>query len=986
MFRAGSLARRRLLSAVLIFLAVLIGLGPSTRAAAQTTNGVITGIISDAQGGVLPGVTVTLRNAETGLTRSIVTDVDGRYRVGGLPPGRYQLNAELQGFGPIEVMDIVLTVGSEVAQNVTLQLQGVQESVSVTAEAPIIETAKVEVSGVITQEQMQMLPLATRQPMDLALLMPGTNQDAVRPRKANSNIGAGAFTNGSALLVDGVWNKEGNTGEPRQDFPQAAIREFKVYVSQSPAEYGWTAGGAVSFATKSGTNLFTGEAFEYFRHKSLNAQDPFEKAAGSAEPDFSRHQFGGAFGGPVVRDRVHFFTAAERTKNNLSKTVIVQLPQYYGHFNGAFPSPEYNNMVFTRGDVQISQNQTFFARYAWQDSDFTCEGCSSSSAQPFFGAGGIQQKRYSLVGAHTWVLSPRVLNEVRGQWTNYHFRQHPAGVRPVEDLFDNSIERTAPLTPTYNFPSLTWGSSANFYTTQLSRQLRNDMTISTGAHTWKFGVGGQSLSIHGDNRPSLGTWTIVADQPFNPDQLSSFVPIPGSVSQFASGSLLPLPVYNPNVMWDGYVEDEWRVRQNLTLQLGLRYEYQAKVFNQGVDINDRNIFPTTGTATQIPYVDFSKRGDNDNFGPRLGVAWDVKGNAQSVVRAGYGIYYNPMNIQIKAAELENFRRPTATIANPSYPDPYGGRDPLSFVSTAPQNIALSANDLENLESRAYTVGLSQELTSTLAIHVDGVYNEMTKVPMAIDINPRSGGTTGARPLPQFGRILQTQSIGFADYKALLARLEKRFDNRYMYMISYTLMDSKGLVNNSNGGTQSTVTHSEDINRDLGPNNNDRRHTLVTSGAVLLPYDINLSGVVTFRSTLPFSGLAGLDLNGDANNTDYAPGTTRNMFNRGTNAEALALVNAWRATRPPNALNPRGLAPIDESQIDTNEFFSVDLRVTKAFVVTDRQRIEVIGQVFNLLNRTNLLPVWTTNTLSNVFGTITSASNMRQAEVALRFAW
>jgi hypothetical protein len=263
---------------------------------------------------------------------------------------------------------------------------------------------------------------------------------------------------------------------------------------------------------------------------------------------------------------------------------------------------------------------------------------------------------------------------------------------------------------------------------------------------------------------------------------------------------------------------------------------------------------------------------------------------------------------------------------------------------------------------------------------------MRQGPMAIDINPRSGGTTGARALPQFGRILQTQSIGFADYKALLARLEKRFDNRYMYMISYTLMDSEGLVNNSNGGTQSTVTHAEDINRDLGPNNNDRRHTLVTSGAVLLPYDINLSGVVTFRSTLPFSALAGIDLNGDANNTDYAPGTTRNVFNRGTNAEALAQVNAWRATRPPTALNPRGLAPIDESQIDTNEFFSVDLRVTKAFVVSDRQRVEVIGQVFNLLNRTNLLPVWTNNSLSNVFGTITSASNMRQAEVALRFAW
>ena len=182
---------------------------------------------------------------------------------------------------------------------------------TVTGEAPIVEVTKSDVSGVITQDQMQNLPLATRQPMDLALLMPGTSQDAVRARKANSNIGAGAFTNGSALLVDGVWNKEGNTGEPRQDFPQSAIQEFKVYLSQSPAEYGWTAGGAVSMATKSGTNQLHGEGFEFYRNKALNTIDPFAKAAGQAKPDFSRHQFGGAIGGPIIKDKVHFFEAAE---------------------------------------------------------------------------------------------------------------------------------------------------------------------------------------------------------------------------------------------------------------------------------------------------------------------------------------------------------------------------------------------------------------------------------------------------------------------------------------------------------------------------------------------------------------------------------------------------------------------------------------------------------------------------------------------------
>ena len=964
--------RRASIAALLLAVALDVAMS----AMAQTTNGVITGTISDAQGGVLPGVTVTVRNTDTGLTRTIVTEDVGRYRLGGLPPGRYELKAELSGFGSVDVPAMTLTTGTEIVRNITLQVQGVQESVTVTGETPLVEVTKTEVSGVITQQQMEMLPLATRQPMDLALLMPGTSQDAVRARKANSNIGAGAFTNGSALLVDGVWNKEGNTGEPRQDFPQAAVQEFKVYVSQSPAEYGWTAGGAVSIATKSGTNQLHGEAFEFLRDKALNTQDPFAKAAGQAKPNFRRQQFGGAIGGPIVKDRLHFFTAAEGTKSSLYDTVVVQAPQFYGNMNGTFPSPEYNHMVFTRGDVQLSKQQSLFLRYAWQDSDFTCEGCAASSPAPFFsGGGGIEQKRYSLAGAHTWVLSPRILNEIRGQWTNYHFRAHPPGVRPAEDLFDDSLKWTAPLTQVYTFPTLSWGTSGNFYTTQLSRQLRDDVSITTGKHTWKFGAGGQSLSIWGDNRPALGTWTFSVDQPFDPSRLSSFVPLPGSVRQFTA-SLLKLPTYTPNVLWDTYVEDEWKPVANVTLNLGLRYDYQAKVFNQNVSLNDTTLFPTTGTPTQLPYVDFSHRGDKNNIGPRLGVAWDVKNDAKTVVRAGYGLYYNPINIGTSSSERMNFRQLNATITNPTYPDPYRGQTPLNFVSTAVQNLAIEANNLENLQSAAYTTGLSQELTSTLAIHLDGVYNKMTKVPMAIDINPRSGRTTGVRPLPQFGRILQTQSIGFANYKALLVRLEKRFDNHYLYLVSYTLASTYGNVNNS--GTASTIVDSQHIEYDLGPNNSDRRNTLVASGSVLLPHDVTLGAVFTARSMMPFSATAGVDLNGDANVTDYVPGTTRNVFNRGHDTQMLAVVNAYRATA--------GLGALPASQIGTNEYYGLDVRASKSFSLSSTRKIEAIGQVFNLLNRNNLLAAWTTNALSNAFGTIAQAANMRQAEVAVRFSF
>jgi hypothetical protein len=947
-------------------------------AAAQTTNGVISGIASDAQGGVLPGVTVTARNAETGLTRTVVTEGDGRFRLAALPPGRYELKAELAGFGSVDVPAMTLTTGTEITRNVTMQVQGLNESVTVTGEAPIVEVTRTEVSGVVTQDQMQMLPLATRQPMDLALLMPGTSQDAVRARKANSNIGAGAFTNGSALLVDGVWNKEGNTGEPRQDFPQSAIQEFKVMLSQSPAEYGWTAGGAVSMATKSGTNQIHGEGFEFYRNKALNTIDPFAKAAGQQKPNFSRHQYGGAIGGPIVKDKIHFFEAAEALQNNLYDNVVVRLPQLYGSLNGVFKSPEYNHMSFTRGDWQIDQKQNLFVRYAWQVSDFTCEGCAASSSQPWFSpGGGIKQSRYAWAGAHTWVLSPRVLNEVRGQWTTYLFRAHVPGVEPQSKLYDESPARTAGTTQIYAFPSLgSWGANTNQYGDLLSRQLRDDMSITTGQHTWKFGAGGQSLPIRQSIRKAQGTWTFSVDQPFNPSNLASFVPVPGSISQFTA-ALVNVPLYAPNVLWDTYVEDEWKPRAGVTLNLGLRYEYQAKVYNQGRDLNDKAIFPTTGTATSLaPLVDFSKRGDKNNFGPRLGLAWDVRNDGKTVARAGYGLYYNVMNTQLELSEIQNYRQLNAVIANPTYPDPYGGRDPISFVSAGVQNIAVQANDLENLQSAAYTGGLSQSLTSALAIHVDGVYNKMTKVPMAIDINPRSGGTTGTRPLPQFGRVLQTQSIGYADYKALLVRLEKRLDHNYMYTVSYTLASTNGNVSSSS--FSSTVTDSAHIDYDNGPNNSDRRHALVASGSFVLPHDVVLGAIFGARSTMPFSAIAGVDLNGDANITDYVPGTTRNVFNRGNDAEMIALVNAYRATAD--------LAALPGSQINTNEYYGLDVRASKSVRISADRKVELVAQVFNLLNRTNLLAAWQTNARSSSFGTITSAANMRQAELAVRFSF
>ena len=261
----------------------------AVRVGAQT-GASINGTVVDSQGGVLPGVTMTLRNIDTGVLRSTATDADGAYQFAGLAPGRYDLKSELAGFTPVEIKETTLTIGLELRRDVKMNVETLQETVTVIGEAPVIETTRSEVAQVVTQQQIESLPVNNRQAITLALLLPGTSQDGTRPRKVNATVGSGGSWFASAYLVDGVTNQQTSAGEPRQDFPQGGIQEFKVNVSQASAEFGGTSGGVVTIVTKSGTNQFSGEGFEFFRDKSLNVMNRFEQlnhdTLGTPKPAF----------------------------------------------------------------------------------------------------------------------------------------------------------------------------------------------------------------------------------------------------------------------------------------------------------------------------------------------------------------------------------------------------------------------------------------------------------------------------------------------------------------------------------------------------------------------------------------------------------------------------------------------------------------------------------------------------------------------------
>ena len=961
-------SRRLGLRSAILLLAVL---GITAPAAAQgEASAAVNGIITDAQGGVLPGVTVTLRNVESGTVRTTVTEADGQYRIAGLLTGRYDLTAELQGFGVREAPGLALTIGLVAQLNLTLALQGVQESVTVTAQAPVVETTTTEVATVVTQEQIEMLPIANRQAGSLALLLPGT-QLPTGTRRARPTVGAGgANANLTTSYVDGGPNQLYNSGQEFLEVPQSGIREFRVNISGASAQYS-AVGGVVLTATKTGTNQFHGEAFEFFRDTTLNAMDRFEKeqfdTRGTPKPEYRRNQYGGALGGPILRDRIHFFGALERTNEPKTVTIRTGQPQFYSGVEGNFPAGYERRQLLLRGDMQVSNGHSVFLRYLWDREKTLCEECGGSMAANT--GQDTTSPRDSLLVAHTWVISSRVLNEVRAQVppSGLVNLSSPPGIDrwPASQRGVFTAERFAAYKGVFTFPSLTWGS-IQYSNNQTDRwDISDDFSISAGSHTLKAGGAFLRFRSNEESQHNMGSWTFDTDQFFDGSD-AAMANLRNPILYTAS--FPPLPRHLRADWIQGYVQDEWRIRPNLTLDIGLRYETLYKSFNNHITL--------AGRERLGELIDPASRADNNNFGPRFGLAWDVRGTGRTVARVAAGKYYSNVFANTLRNEVNTLLQSSVSIRNPSYPDPYGGLSPQAFVTvSATPNVQITSDDIEQPEAVSFNGGLSHELRPNLAVHVDGVFSNGRKGNQITNINTPDP-VTRVRPIRGWGNILEYRSTGETEYRALYLRLDKRFSDRYQYLVSYTLAADKD--QGAGGVTQVDFYHPE---YDFGYGLQDRRHTVVASGAILLPWDITFGAVWNYRSSRPFSARAGVDLNGDGAVTDYVPGTTKTVFNRGNDAEMLAQVNAWRASR--------GLAAIAESQLMTDEFQRIDIRGSKQFSLGGARRLELIAQVFNLFGTDSFgvgATPWQMNATSNSFGTINTVHPRQQAELAVRFVW
>lgn len=933
--------------------------------------GQIEGQVIDSTGAVLPGATVTAVNEDTGVSRSSTSDASGDYRLPALLPGTYTIRAELSGFQTVETTGVLLTIQQTIILNQELALAQVEETVTVTGTAPLLDTRRSDISTSVSDLQIQDLPVASRRWVDLALLTPGTSQDAIRGfyYRGNVNMGAGGRYYANAFIVDGVNNTWAEMGEARQNFPMDAIGEFQVTTSNFKAEYGLATGGLMTVATKTGTNNFAGSAFWFFRDKALTelthqqkefqANDPsFEK------PEYRRHQFGGSFGGPIVEDRTHFFFAYERTNEELFYDIDTR--GVFPEFDGTFPKDEWRYMWLARLNHQLSDDHQVWLRVAWEN-----------EYRPNLNARGITTEGFDFavprnaeVFGVTSVTGANSLNEFRFQRAFSKYEVSPAWSNGSFDAGDFSPERLALCDQQIYRPDLRTGSCNDQMGPETRWQFKDDFTWFTqglgGDNQVKFGVDYNYIEFKADSTGGFnGRFTFDTNDPFDPDNPDTY-PISYTQSQPRFDDV---PVHHFSV----YAQDDW-TSDRLTLNLGLRYDLQVGTFNE--DIRDIQ-FPLP-----IPWHEGADaRGDNNNWGPRIGFVYDLSGDGtgRTTVKGGYGKFFENIRTLTNFGERWWHQAQSIVIIDPGYPDPYPGQTREEFLSTAPPNITLLDNDYEQPYAHHFNLGLAHQLRDDMALSLD-LTRVATRADAMRNVNINYP-VNGVRPWPQFNRVNTSFSLLDHDYQAFFAKFEKRYADGWQFLVSYTLAKTE----TTEFWTRNTEPSAWDsrfpgYTQVTTPGGTDRRHRLVSSAIVVLPFDIRLSTIMDYRSPLAVRVDSGTNLNGDLYSGDLPPGFNASNAFACRNLD-LGLANAYR----------QEIGRASVADFSCSNFLNFDFRASKTFYVSGTHGLEVVFQVLNAFDRANFGNA-SGNLRSSGFGDNEGslASNInapsRQMELAIRYSF
>jgi len=977
---------------------------------AQLPTATLNGIVTDPQGALVAGAKIAVTNQATGVGRDTTTGSDGHYVVANLPPGRYNVRVEASGFSANEYRDIVLEVGRATTVDAGLKLAKVGEVVTVTGGETQVELTQSEVQGQITAQTVQSIPLNGRNFLELAFLIPGnrpaTNFD---PTKTNTLevSSAGQFGRGGNITVDGGDNNDEVVGGTLMNFPQDGVGEFQIATNRYTAEVGRSASSIINIVTKSGGNDFHGSLFGYLRNRKLQAKAAI-LPAGAPKPHFDRQQFGGSLGGALVRDRAWWFVSGEDRNQHGDIQVGSRDFTQRKVVAGSASAPLDDALILARQDVKLNDRDTVAIRWGFNRSLETANG---SLRKPLGSAANRQSSlnRFnSVLGEWTRTVSPHLVNSAIFH-VNTFLNEIPS--------FPNNKAATVPdlgLTNELRFPSLQDGG--NFRIPQRTRlqryQGRETLAWTHGSHAFHFG--GEVQKQFSDALFDLfGSSTIFLSEDFATQDRTTGTPlahaappddrdIPVAIAIRSTAPIRPPFVPDINSSYFGvYVQDDWRARPNLTFNLGLRYEVDTDVFGQGPNHKacptPLTQKPTSPCVWTVGFLGLHRNRDLKDFSPRVGFAWDPFSNGRTVVRGGYGIYYDRVVLEVRLLELLlDGRQLSLQGLGGSTLDPVTGRfrpDPKTGQIVSLQNpfagapfpLSIGINVLDNNIAHPYTqqfsFGIQQQLGKDWLVSADGLHDFGSRflLPRLLRNSascPAGSLSTARCPVnvtdPLTGlqnTVVDIGSFGKTWYDGLVASLQKRPSAMirgwsYGFNANYTWSKSLGFANDDqipfNGPNHmDEIFNVQNLRLEKGYSPTDERHRFTLFGSVSAPFDITISPILTVSSSVP----------SDTVDPDPALGggrlplLARNGLGRQvTNGTQLnALIQKWNSLPPcpagggvfPCFLGSTPLQLVDPTLRFGDTFISADLRVSKAIRINERHRVEAIAEVFNLANNVNI---------------------------------
>ena len=933
--------------------ACLLAFAGSAFAQQGTTE--IRGKVVDAQKAAIPGASVTIRNQETGMFRETVSGPDGTYFVGGIVPGLYEVTAELQGFKKLGMKDIRLEIGKTASLDLELAVGGLEETVSVSADSPLVDVTSKEVGGNITGNELVDLPSINRNFIGFIGLLPGIVPSISTESFGSDSVSVnGSDSRNNNYMLDGGNNNDDAIGQRAGTQARTAIesvQEFQVITNQFDAQFGRTTGAIINAVTKSGTNVLHGSGFTFAQDADWTAKDYFAKQRNLSKPDTKRTEFGGTIGGPIVRDKAHFFFSLERVMIDRGSAIAIPARPDL-NWSPTTQDRVWNTMI--KFDQQLSANHTWGVRWLRELSPQRNQviGPVVNNQTLLVAPGGIREeddKDQTLVATFSSVLGSNKLNSFRAGWT----QEDVAFANPC---FDNNGRDQLQCLPQLNFQTFT-DQQSSVAQSRINDAFQFEDTFSwfvpnkRGDHDVKFGTQYEKVNVDNTAQDNLnGTFSFAtSNAPFNPadprtypDRLSIRVPGLGFVPQKAHYVSF-------------FAQDKWKLAPRITATIGLRYDLEI------LQIPERNN-PAFASEDDYPI-------DKNNWQPRVGLSYTLDEAGRSVMRAGYGRFFDKTHFEfITAIYNGGFVSDSFTQnfpASAADPGPRNGQFPTDpmLVNGPTLNRAL----LDSLFPPGQTVqntgavtiddpsrripmsdqlsaGYERQIGSSASFSADYVHVFTRQMLMRFDRNKGVRTTTAStspivRPVTTQQQIDTFLNVGETDYDALLFQVEKRLSKGFSARVAYTWSSADGNTS-ANGTAPINFQTGQDMNLQLneGPTDFDRRHNLVISGRALVPYThgMTFSWVARALSGLPFSLTNNL-IDVDRNGTLFDPLAPASYAGAGPNSDDNYEVDDYNGKR--NGARGPG-------------FFQLDTRFGWRLPVGRGRTLDLSADIFNLTNRAN----------------------------------